>query len=244
MGSIKSFYQDIKGTISAPLLCLFSMCIVVLLLSSDSPMLRDVLCKKGVCFPSENPLFWNGILNTFAAGGAISVLFYWILVQRPEYLKRQRVKRNLAGQYKAFKIACIKNFLAVADGGFAGDRPEELIPVTKFREYFNENIGDNKRRWHDVHNNMSDYYLDVTLSHMEILRQEISLAMQTIDFSEKDAFEILKRLSHTIVMQRRASRDYDSIKSFLGVFWELFAGWDFAKGYRDVDLIEEIIESI
>lgn len=98
--------------------------------------------------------------------------------------------------------------------------------------------------WYAVHNNMSDYYLDVTLSRMEILRQEISLAMQTIDFSEKDAYEILKRLSHTIVMQRNATRDYDSIKSFLGIFWQLFAGWNFATGYQDIDIIEEMIASI
>ena len=184
------------------------------------------------------------MISTFSAGGAISILFYWLLVQYPEHLKRQRIKKNLSTQYKAFKIACIANFLAVGDGGFKTDLPEKLIPVVEFRKYFKEEIGKNKNRWHDVHNNMTDYYLEITQSRMEILRQEISFAMQTIDISETDASRILKYLSHTIVLQRNATRDYDSIRSFLGVFWELFAGWNGPTGYQDIDMIEEIIDSI
>lgn len=241
MAAIKAFYQNLRGTISFPHLVLFGVCIALFTLTTDSSMVRDMLCRTGICFSSSAPDFWNTLFNTFAAGGAISVLFYWILVQWPEYVQRQRVKRNLAAQYRAFKISCIENFLAVGDGGFKSDLPEQLLPVVKFRDYFNS---DDKRRWYAVHNNMSDYYFDVTLSRMEILRQEITLAMQTIDFSETDAYEILKRLSHNIVMQRNATRDYDSIKSFLGLFWELFAGWNFATGYQDVDIVEEIIASI
>jgi len=241
MVAIKVFYQNLKGTISFPHLVLFGICIALFTLTTESSFVRDGVCEVGICFSSSAPDFWNTLLNTFAAGGAISVLFYWVLVQWPEYIKRQRVKRNLAAQYRAFKISCIENFLAVGDGGFKSDLPERLLPVADFRDYFNS---DNKRRWYAVHNNMSDYYFEVTQSRMEIMRQEISLAMQTIDFSETDAFEILKRLSHNIVMQRNATRDYDSIKSFLGIFWELFAGWNFATGYQDVDIIEEIIASI
>ena len=241
MVAIKAFYKNVRGIISFPHLVIFSISIVLLILTTDGSLVRETLCQVGICFPSEAPDFWNTLLNTFAAGGAISILFYWILVQWPEHRKRQRVKRNLAAQYKVFKISCIENFLAVGDGRFTSGFPEKLLPVVKFRDYFNS---DNKRRWYAVHNNMSDYYLDVTLSYMEILRQEISRAMQTIDFSEKDAYEILNRLSHTIVMQRNATRDSDSIKSFLGVFWVLFAGWDFATGYQDVDIIEDIIASI
>lgn len=241
MVAIKAFYQNVRGTISFPHLVFFGICIVLFTLTTDSSLVRDTFCEVGICFPSESPDFWNALLNAFAAGGAISILFYWILVQWPEHRKRQRVKRNLAAQYRAFKVSCIENFLVVGDGGFKSDLPEKLLPVVNFRDYFNN---DNKRRWYAVHNNMTDYYLDVTLSRMEILRQEISLAMQTIDFSEKDAYGILKRLSHTIVMQRNATRDYDSIKSFLGVFWELFAGWTGPTGYQDIDMIEKVIESI
>ena len=180
MGSINDFYDNLKGTISGPLLVIFLISITLLFLTNHGSSIPAFLCERGICFRSKNPSFWNDILNTFAAGGAISVLFYWLLVQWPEYLKRRRVKRNLAIQYRLFKTSCIEKFLAVADNGFPDGRPELLIRVEAFRDYFNEDIGDNKRRWHDVHNNMSDYYLKNTLSNMEILRQEISLAMHAI----------------------------------------------------------------
>ncbi len=230
--------------LSLPLIVLFFICIFLLILTVDSSPVREFLCNRDICFRSRNSLFWNEVWNTFAAGGAISILFFWILVKSPEYRKRQRVKRNLAAQYKSFKISCIENFLAVGDGGFNSKLPEKLVTVTEFRNYFKEETGYNKNRWHDVHNNMTDYYLTVTLSRMEILRQEVSVAMQSIDISETDAFKILNYLSHTIVLQRNATRDYDSIRSFLGVFWELFAGWNGSTGYRDSDMIDEVIESI
>jgi hypothetical protein len=244
MGQVVSVFKNLNRTISVPLLLLFICSLALLTLTGDSPAGRNFFCNKGVCFYSSTAGFWNNILGTFAAGGAISILFYWILVQWPNLKKRQRIKKNLASQYLIFKTSCIENFLAVADDRILSSSPSELLSVAKFRKHFNEGVGDNRNRWHEVHNNMSDYYLNNTLSRMEVLRLEILLAMQVVDFSDSHAYEVLKRFSNVIVMQRNASRDYDSIKSFLRIFWEIFAGWDLAHGYRDTDVIEEFINSI
>lgn len=143
MISVKAFYQNVRWTISLPHLVFFVICIVLFILTTDSSLVRETLCEVRICFLSEDPDFWNTLLNTFAAGGAISILFYWILVQWPEHRKRQRIKRNLAAQYRAFKISCIENFLVVGDGGFKSDLPEKLLPVVNFRDCFNS---ENKRR--------------------------------------------------------------------------------------------------
>lgn len=91
---------------------------------------------------------------------------------------------------------------------------------------------------------MTPYYLEATLSRMEILRQEISFVIYNTDISEGEAFELSKRLSQAMLMQRNATADYNSICSFLGFFWQLFAGWDWVLGYRGRDLVEEMIELI
>ena len=235
----------IKSRLHSPLLYLFIISVLLLFSTHENSIIRTPLCNLGICFYSASSNFWNSLFYDLSAGCVIAIIFYWVLVRWPEYRKRQRTKRNLSAQYKAFKTACIENFLAVADGSFNHGTAEKLIDVESFRDYFNQDVGNGKERWDDVHNNMSQYYLDVTLSRMEIMKQEISFAMQTIDFSESESFEILKRFSHAITMQRNATDDYDELKSFLGIFWELFAGQSFDKGgYRDTDLIEDIIAAI
>ncbi len=230
--------------LGAPHILLVLSCIATMLLANPDPFMRDAICDRGVCFYSNSAMGYNTLFYDFASGALITIIFYWILIRWPEHNKRQRIKRTFAAHYRNFKLACIENFLAVADNGFASSFPEKLLSVQAFRDYFKEPVGDGKNRWHAVANNMSDYYLDVTVSRMEILRQEISFLLREVDLSEGDAFEVLKRLSHAMTLQRNASTDYDSISSFLGFFWELFAGWDFVSGYRERDFVEEIIDTL
>jgi hypothetical protein len=227
-----------------PLIALVAVSVAIMFLANEDPFARDALCRAGACFYSGAARGWNKLFYDFAAGCVITVVFFWLLVRWPEYRKRERIKKSFRMQYRAFKLACIENFLAVADGGFDATLPEKLLPIEQFRAYFKQDVGDGKTRWHEVANKMSPYYLEVTLSRMEILRQEISFVMHNTDISEGEAFELLKRLSQALLMQRDATTDYDSIKSFLGFFWSLFAGWDWVEGYRARDIVEEMIESI
>jgi hypothetical protein len=217
--------------------------IAAMFMANEGSFIRDALCKANVCFYSDSPQFWNKLVYDFAAGCLISVVFFWLLVRWPEHRKRRRIKKSFRAQYQAFKIACIENFLAVADGGFAADLPEKLMTLEAFRDYFKQDLGD-RNRWDEVANNMNAYYLQATLSRMEALRQEISFVMHNTDIGDEKVAEFLKRLSRAILMQRDATTDYDSMKSFLSFFWSLFAGWDWATGYRTGDFVEEMIESI
>lgn len=218
--------------------------VAMMFLANEDPFVRDVLCRLGRCFYSNAALGWNKLLYDFSAGCAIAIVFYWLLVGWPERQKRQRIKKSFSAQYRAFKLSCIENFLAVADGGFGADLPETLIPVEEFRRYFKENVGCGKNRWDDVANNMTNYYLDATISRLEILRQEISFVMHNTYINDDKVFEFLKLLSEVMIMQRNATADDDSIGSFLRFFWQLFAGWDWTQGYRERDIVEEMIEAI
>lgn len=230
--------------LGAPLTALVAGSVTVMFLANEDPFVRDALCRAGVCFYSDAARGWNKLLYDFAGGCVITVVFFWLLVRWPEHRKRKRIKKSFRTHYRSFKLACIENFLAVSDGGFDATLPEKLLPIEQFRIYFKQDVGDGKTRWDEVANKMSPYYLEATLSRMEILRHEISFVMHNTDISEGEVFGLLKRLSQAMLMQRNATTDYDSINSFLSFFWNLFAGWDWVQGYRARDIVEEMIESI
>ena len=230
--------------LSNPLILLVLIGVGGMFLANEDPFARDAVCRKGICFYSEAALGWNKLLYDFSAGCVITVVFYWLLVRLPERQKRQRIKKSFRAQYRAFKLACIENFLAMADGGFDASLPETLLPIEEFRRYFKEDVGSGKNRWDEVANKITPYYLDATLSRMKLLQQEISFVIHNTDISEVEAFEFLKRLSQAMEMERNATEDCYSISSFLGFCWQLFAGWDWIKGYRARDIVEEMTEAI
>ena len=230
--------------LGAPLVVLVLLSILAMFVANEDPFARDALCRLGGCFYSNAARGWNKLFYDFSAGCVITVVFFWILVRLPEHRKRERIKKSFRQQYRVFKLACIENFLAVADGSFDSRQTEMLLSIEEFRRYFKEGVGYGKVRWDEVANKMTPYYLDVTLSRMESLRQEISFVIHNTDVSDAETFEFLKRLSQAMLMQRNATLDYDSIKSFLGFFWNLFAGWDWIEGYRARDIVEEMADAI
>ena len=60
----------------------------------------------------------------------------------------------------------------------------------------------------------------------------------------KDVFIFLKNLANTLYRARNCSPDYDSVKSLLGLMWELFAQWNFIEGYIKRDVIADNIEAM
>ncbi|MEH6489947.1 hypothetical protein [Hyphomonas oceanitis] len=218
--------------------------VIAMSLSMPPTIARAGFCEMGICFRSEQANAWNSLAFTISSGCFISVVLFWLLVAYPDHMKRRRLKAYFAQSFEHFKIACTENFLCVADGGFPAERPSELLPVDSFKEYFKEEAAPGKTRWDEVANKMTNYYLEVTLSRVEIFRGEINFLLHEVDLSESDEFVVFKRISDALFMQRSAVTDYDSINSFLGLFWQLFAGWDFIDGYQEVGVVERLIDQI
>lgn len=235
--------RSLIAFLGVPLIGLTFVSVAMMFLANEDPFVRDAICRIGFCFYSDSALGWNKLFYDFSAGCVVTVVFYWLLVRLPECKKRQRIKKSFRAQYREFKLSCIENFLAVADGSFDASFPERLLPIEEFRRYFKQNVGGGKTRWDEVANKMTPYYLDVTHSRMNILQQEISFVMHNTDISGCEAFDFLKRLSQAMLMQRNAMIDCDSMNSFLSFFWQLFAGWDWIHGYRAHDIVEDMIEA-
>ncbi|NOZ43272.1 MAG: hypothetical protein GXP02_08950 [Alphaproteobacteria bacterium] len=79
---------------------------------------------------------------------------------------------------------------------------------------------------------------------MEIFRDEIFFVLNNTNFKDDRIFNFLKDLSEVIYLNRDVELEYDSVKSFCGFLWGIFACWDWVKGYSESDVIEEMIETI
>ena len=134
--------------------------------------------------------------------------------------------------------------LMVADGTFTWGFHETLVDQDKFRDYFKQQISPDQDRWHAFLNNLDQYHLQQLSMHMEILRDEIAFVLNNIDIPNDQPFEFFKRLSRAILSMRSTTLGYDETKQFAGFLWSVFAGWDVITGYRERDIIQEMIEAI
>ena len=79
---------------------------------------------------------------------------------------------------------------------------------------------------------------------MEIFREEIQFFLNNVDIPSEKPFEFLTRLSTAIYSMQDKTLDYDDTKSFGGFLWQIFAGFDLISGYRERDIIQEMIDAI
>jgi hypothetical protein len=216
-----------------------------LFLAHEDPFVRDALCARiGFCPVIANAKAWNKIFYDLAAGALISLIFYGLVVRLPDYQKRRRIKRSLAHHYKNFREDCIAIMLMVSDGTFEWGFHEALIEQDKFREYFQEKVSPSEDRWDAFQNKLNEHYLQELIMKTEILRDEISFVLNNIEIPNDRPFEFLKRLSAAILSMRNTTLGYDETKQFSNFLWSVFAGWDVISGYRDRDIIGEMIKAI
>jgi hypothetical protein len=233
-----------KRPLNSALITLALISLGAILLGADEPFGRITVCARLPCPSIPHSHVWERIAYDLGIGSIVSLLFYWLVVRIPENAKRRRIRNSFARHFRDFKEDAIATMLMVADGTFSWGFHQELVDQKRFREYFKEQVSPDRDRWDEVHNKMTDYYLDELLTHLEILRAEILFAMAAIDIDDKKALEFLKRLSATIVRMRKTTLDYDSMKSFGGFLWEVFAGWNVVSGYQERDFFEDMIQAI
>ncbi len=179
-----------------------------------------------------------------AVGALVSLIFYGLVVRLPDYQKRRRIKRSLAHHYRNFREDCIATMLMVSDGTFEWGFHKSLVEQSKFREYFDEKVSPNEDRWDAFQNKLDEHSLQELIMMTEILRDEVSFVLNNIDIPDDRPFEFLKRLSAAILSMRNTTLGYDETKQFSNFLWSVFAGWDVVSGYRDRDIIQEMIEAI
>jgi hypothetical protein len=198
----------------------------------------------GFCPLVGNGEAWSKIAYDLGIGGLTSLMFYILLVRLPDSQRRRRTKRSLAGHYKAFKEDLISTILGVGVVSYAADEVVRLMDQKAFREYFEEPVSDGQNRWHRFLNNIEAHHIRDILTTMEIFRDEISYTLNTTYIPDDKPFEFLKRLSAAIYLQKDATPEYEPVKQLSRFLWELLAGWNFVTGYRERDIVQEMIDAI
>jgi hypothetical protein len=82
------------------------------------------------------------------------------------------------------------------------------------------------------------------LTQLEIFRDDISFILNSIDVPSDRPLRFLRRLSAAIYTYRDSSLEYDDVKRFAGFLWELFAGFNMIDGYKEQNIIQEMIDAI
>ncbi len=234
----------LKRPLDLALIGIFLASAAMIVLGQEDPFLRKELLGSPRLPHWLHAGAWRKVLYDLGVGSFLSVVFYGLVVRLPEHRKRERIKRDFAKRYRFFKEDCIAEMLLVADGSFEYGCHETLIDQAKFREYFQESISPSQDRFHAFLNNLQAENLEVLLTQLEILRDEISYVLASTDIGDDSSFDFFKRLSSIIALRRKTTRGYDDTKSFGKFLWEMFAGFSPVSGYRDSDMIEQMIESI
>ena len=221
------------------LLAMFAASMAVMAVANEDPILRDIVCSKieWACARSQHYKAWNKIFYDVSLASFVSLVFYFLIVRLPELSKRRRLKRSFRAVYRSFKAECTAIFLLVADGSYQSGLPEELYPQTAFKEYFGAD------RWNQFANKLEGHYLQLLLHEMETFREEVLYVLNNIDFDGDEDIAFLKRLSAAIASTRVITPGYDN-KAFFRFLWSLFAGYDLATGYRQTDIVEDMIKRI
>lgn len=237
--------KNSKHLLDAALWTIGILSVAALFLAHEDPFARDALCSHiKACPVIENVKAWNKILYDLAVGALVSLLLYVLVVRIPDYQRRQRIKRNLTKQYENFREDCIAIMLMVSDGTFEWGFHRELIDQAKFKKYFKQPVGNGQDRWDAFQNKLDEYNLEALILKMEILRDEVAFALNNVDISDEEPFVFLKRLSHALFSMRNTTLGYDETKSFADFLWSVFAGWDAVSGYRERDIVGDMIAAI
>lgn len=134
--------------------------------------------------------------------------------------------------------------LAVAEGSYCADIPTILMDQDKFKTYFSERVTNDRNRWNNFENNLDDYNLQQLLTCMELFREELVFVLNNTDIPKDKPFEFLKRLSAIIFSMKNVKIGYDETKPLDRFLWDVFAGFDLITGYRNEDIIKNMISAI
>lgn len=228
-------------------LCLlFGATVPVLFIANEDPFIRVILCERlnVACVQAPHAQAYYKIAYDIAVGIIVSLFLYVLVVRIPERVKRARIKSSFRKRYNLVRVDCIAQFLLAADGTYTVGEPERLLSQDAFRTYFKEQVGGGQDRWDAFFNRVSDDALQEIIRLLEILRDEVIFVLMKTDIENQEVFEFLKRLSGAITVNKMHQIDYSSKERLTKFLWVLFTGWNFATGYPERDIVEEMIDKI
>jgi len=205
-------------------------------------------CLYFIKAPEEYRL--SSSLMNFVYAISISIIaasiFYVFNIYLPEQKRKNIIKHNFEEQYIYFKKKSIYIFLSTL-GKFSNAKlEEELCDLGEFKKYFKEKYSNDQNRWDKVYDELNGILLKDLLVQLDILRDEVSFVLNNVEINDENVFSFFQLLSQSVYgyRLRDINLDYDEKRVLMSFLWELFAGWSFADGYREDDIVKLMIEKI
>jgi hypothetical protein len=191
------------------------------------------------------------IATNMLTGGLVSFLFYNLVVYLPEARKKLIIKSNLQKMYKSIKIDLL---WAIVQASIKGGRRDlcaslELVESLASPSVFKKTFADGREAnegFYAFQNQMHDEtpeFQQIVRS-LTMLSKQIEFALHNYSIEDQAVFDFFKRLE-LLLMSLQANRPgYDESKPLSNFIWEIFAGWDWIKGYIGHDPIQRMIDRL
>jgi hypothetical protein len=188
--------------------------------------------------------FGNALIFNLSVGFVVSVIFYLLVVWYPGKRRKSLIKRSLEERYRYFKEDTIAIFLSTLGSSYRGDLPRDLSDQNAFKEYFKTPANDSQTRWDAVLNGLEEVHLRDLLIELEILMHEVEFVLNNVAVDDGSAFLFFKRLCQAVYKLRNSTLEYEDVKGLSQFLWGLFAGFSFIEGYRENDIVKDMIRRI
>ena len=162
----------------------------------------------------------------------------------PDREKRNLIKRTFEEQYNYFKEDTITILMLACATSYNNDLPKILSNENKLREYFKEPVSESQNRWDTVLNGMDERLLKLLLVELEILMHEVRYILENVNIEDRKAFSFFKRLYQAVYRLKNSTPEDGDVRQLSGFLWDIFAGFSIINGYRENDIVEDMIKSI
>ncbi len=202
----------------------------------------------------SRPPWWSDIFAVsvnLLTGGAVSFLFYFLVVFIPERRKKTIIKTNLKASYLNIKRDILWQVVFASRKGGRSDIStdsetiDNLMDMQKFKDAFSSGREGNEG-YYAFCNQMSDdtpEFREILLK-FKMLAKQIEYILDNYGFEDQQVFDFLKRLEMFLMRMEVQKPGYDESKLLCNFIYELFSGWDMIEGYRSYDKIQKMIDDI
>lgn len=205
-----------------------------------------------VGFPSVK--WWPdvfAIATNLLAGGLVSFLFYFLVVNLPEMRKKSIIKANLQKMYKSIKTDIL---WAIVFASIKGGR-NDLTPNLEFIESLMSPVAfkgafaggrESDEGFYAFANQMSSETPEFhqIVKNLTMLSKQIEFVLHNYSIEDSEIFDYFKRLELMLMSLQANGAGYDESKPLCQFIWQVYAGWNVIEGDIGHDPIQKMISGL
>lgn len=206
------------------------------------------------CLYQKYTSWWNtfyDIASPLLGSAIVSFFIYFIVVFIPAQKNKRIIKHALGKTYEDVKHNIITNVVSASVKGGRHDLDqrsdllEHLKTVQGFKETFSGGTAGHEG-FYAFRNYMSSdvpEYRNIIIE-LRVLSEELNFVMHNYEFKDPKYFEFFKRLRAYLIRLELRGAGYEEEKYLSSLIWEMCGGFNIIAGFRDYDIVEEMIKEM